>query len=316
LLLTETAIIMPSYAIQYHQSLLLVSGALVSRGRRPSCPLASWPSGRRGATAACRLTGVQVLDVTRVSEAIGTDGWALVPDVVDTALLKRLRDDLQVVHEQQRRIQIANGVGDAPTARSIICRSGGAFLTFSSANRSAMSSSTSSAAAHRQHLRRRVESASNLSYVGRIHRDLRSFSGTLPLMAQWLVMLDDFTEENGATHVLSGSHRLADQPGRRGFDRATRAVGPAGSIVVFNSNLWHAAGVNRSKAPRRALTIVFTRPSLKQQLDYPRARIRPGRSSVPGAATAARVQRARPCVARRVVPAAGAPHVPPRSGMR
>jgi ectoine hydroxylase-related dioxygenase (phytanoyl-CoA dioxygenase family) len=40
---------------------------------------------------------------------------------------------------------------------------------------------------------------------------------------------------------------------------------------VFDSNLWHAAGVNRSARPRRALTLAFTRPFVKQQLDYPRA---------------------------------------------
>ena len=45
----------------------------------------------------------------------------------------------------------------------------------------------------------------------------------------------------------------------------------AGSIVVFDSNLWHAAGENKTERPRRALTLAFTRPFVKQQLDYPRA---------------------------------------------
>jgi len=40
---------------------------------------------------------------------------------------------------------------------------------------------------------------------------------------------------------------------------------------MFDSNLWHAAGINRSDRPRRALTLAFTRPFMKQQLDYPRA---------------------------------------------
>jgi ectoine hydroxylase-related dioxygenase (phytanoyl-CoA dioxygenase family) len=111
-----------------------------------------------------------------------------------------------------------------------------------------------------------------VSYVGRIHRDLRSFSGPVNLMGQLLVMLDDFTEENGATYLLSGSHRLSEKPPDDLFFRdAVRAVAPAGSIVAFNSNLWHAAGVNRTLRPRRALTLVFTRPFIKQQFDYPRA---------------------------------------------
>src|SRR5204863_434899 len=110
------------------------------------------------------------------------------------------------------------------------------------------------------------------SYVGRVHRDQRTFSGDLHLMVQLLVMLDGFTEENGATWLLAGSHRMRDKPSDdEFFAGAVRAVGPAGSIVVFDSNLWHAAGVNRSGQPRRALTLAFTRPFIKQQLDYPRA---------------------------------------------
>ena len=220
------------------------------------------------------MTGVHVLDVTRISEAVATDGWVLVPDVVDAALLKGLRDDLQTAYEQQRTIQIANGVGDGtdgtvhhlPLAKGAFldvleCRPLGEALEHFFGGPYIVNTYGGV-----------LNLPDNLSYVGRIHRDLRSFSGTLPLMAQWLVMLDDFTEQNGATYFLGGSHRLAEQPSEKDFfDRATRAVGPAGSIVVFNSNLWHAAGVNRSKAPRRALTIVFTRPFLKQQLDYPRA---------------------------------------------
>jgi hypothetical protein len=110
------------------------------------------------------------------------------------------------------------------------------------------------------------------SYVARIHRDLRTFSGELRLMVQLMVMLDEFTEENGATYFLEGSHRTAAPPAEsRFFAEAVRATGPAGSIVMFDSNLWHAAGVNRTPRPRRALTLAFTRPFVKQQLDYPRA---------------------------------------------
>jgi ectoine hydroxylase-related dioxygenase (phytanoyl-CoA dioxygenase family) len=91
-------------------------------------------------------------------------------------------------------------------------------------------------------------------------------------MAQLLIMLDDFTAENGATYFLSGSHRLATRPDvHEFFNNAERAVGDAGSIVLFNSNMWHAAGVNRTSGPRRALTLVFTKPFMKPQFDYPRA---------------------------------------------
>jgi ectoine hydroxylase-related dioxygenase (phytanoyl-CoA dioxygenase family) len=91
------------------------------------------------------------------------------------------------------------------------------------------------------------------------------------MMINMLVMVDDFTLENGATYLLSGSHLKDEKPSERNFyDRAERAIGKAGSILMFDSLLWHAAGINRTSAERRALTLAFTRPFQKQQMDYPR----------------------------------------------
>jgi ectoine hydroxylase-related dioxygenase (phytanoyl-CoA dioxygenase family) len=87
----------------------------------------------------------------------------------------------------------------------------------------------------------------------------------------WL--LDDFTADNGATRVVPGSHRLtvaardvmpdtsAPHP-----DQIT-LVAPAGTVVVFNSHLWHGGTLNRTDRPRRALHSYFTRRANGQQLD-------------------------------------------------
>ena len=85
-------------------------------------------------------------------------------------------------------------------------------------------------------------------------------------------MLDDFTLENGATYLLTGSHLKDERPTDEVFySQSERAEGKAGDILFFNSNLWHAAGLNNSSKERRAITITFTKPFMKQQLDYPRA---------------------------------------------
>lgn len=108
-------------------------------------------------------------------------------------------------------------------------------------------------------------------YVQNVHRDIRSFTGDLKLMLQMMVILDDFTEENGATFMLSGSHLSDVKPDDRYFyEHADRALAKKGSVVLFDANLWHAAGKNNTDFPRRALTMAFTRPFFKQQLDYPR----------------------------------------------
>ncbi|HZZ90106.1 MAG TPA: phytanoyl-CoA dioxygenase family protein [Caulobacteraceae bacterium] len=109
------------------------------------------------------------------------------------------------------------------------------------------------------------------SYLHDIHRDVRTHAGDFRLLINMLVMVDPFTLDNGATHVLPGSHRADERPASGDFyDHADRLVGPAGTIVLFDSNLWHAAGRNVTDSPRCALTLSFSRAFVKQQMDYPR----------------------------------------------
>lgn len=209
-----------------------------------------------------------------LSERFDRDGWVLLDRIVASDLLSRLRGDLEAAYTSQRTIQIRNSVGDGTNGTvHHLPIAGGSFLEFLDRRFCGeLLDAFFGGPSILNTFGGVLNQPDDLSYVGRVHRDLRSFSGTLPLMAQLLVMLDDFTEENGATYLLSGSHRMPDQPEDDLFFRdAIRAVAPAGSIVVFNSNLWHAAGPNRSRGPRRALTLAFTKPFMKPQLDYPRA---------------------------------------------
>jgi hypothetical protein len=109
------------------------------------------------------------------------------------------------------------------------------------------------------------------SYLHNIHRDVRTHAGDFRLLINMLVMVDPFTLENGATHVLPGSHRNPSRPSADDFWAGSeRLTGPAGSIVLFDSNLWHAAGRNATNEHRCALTLSFSRAFMKQQMDYPR----------------------------------------------
>ena len=87
----------------------------------------------------------------------------------------------------------------------------------------------------------------------------------------WL--LDDFTAVNGATRVVPGSHRSVTVPRLAMPDPAAahpdevQITGRAGTVVIFNSHLWHGGTQNRSHRPRRALHSYFTRRGNQQQLD-------------------------------------------------
>lgn len=201
-------------------------------------------------------------------------GWMRLESVVPASLVDRLARALEQVYGEQRELQLRNGVGEGTdgTVHHLPC-AGGVFLEFlEKVSVQAPLDQFFQGPCILNTFGGLLNLPNAASYVSRVHRDQRTFSGDLHLMVQLLVMLDDFTVENGATYFLNGSHRSAERPADDLFFRdAVRAVGDAGSIVMFDSNLWHAAGVNRSANPRRALTLNFTRPFVKQQLDYPRA---------------------------------------------
>jgi hypothetical protein len=109
------------------------------------------------------------------------------------------------------------------------------------------------------------------AYTSKPHRDVRAWTQDYPLSLNMLVMLDDFTIENGGTKFLKGSHHIEEMPAREDFDaRAEQIVGRAGDILLFDSLVVHAAAPNRSTAKRRAMTLCFGRPFMKPHMDWPR----------------------------------------------
>ncbi|MFP6836589.1 MAG: phytanoyl-CoA dioxygenase family protein [Pseudomonadales bacterium] len=74
---------------------------------------------------------------------------------------------------------------------------------------------------------------------------------------------DDFTEDNGATEIVPGSHLWADEP-RPSADDATPVRMPAGSVLVFAGSLFHRGGANTSSRPRLAITPQYCMPWMRQ----------------------------------------------------
>jgi ectoine hydroxylase-related dioxygenase (phytanoyl-CoA dioxygenase family) len=79
------------------------------------------------------------------------------------------------------------------------------------------------------------------------------------ITATWF--LDDFTDENGATRILPGTHRSVRPPaGARSADVVAgevAATGAAGSVLLRDARLYHAAGRNRTEAHRRGAFVFY-----------------------------------------------------------
>ena len=74
---------------------------------------------------------------------------------------------------------------------------------------------------------------------------------------------DDFTNTNGATEVVPGSHLWPDS--RLPQDNEiVKVVMPAGSVVVFDGTLVHRGGANVGTTPRLGITPQYCAPGLRQ----------------------------------------------------
>ncbi|GIX30616.1 MAG: hypothetical protein KatS3mg124_1088 [Porticoccaceae bacterium] len=88
------------------------------------------------------------------------------------------------------------------------------------------------------------------------------------LNAAWAI--DAFTAESGATRVVPGSHRW-NRPARpEEQEMETVAMeAPAGSLVVFESRLWHRTGANVTADRTRAAAFAwYTRTFVRQQENW------------------------------------------------
>lgn len=77
--------------------------------------------------------------------------------------------------------------------------------------------------------------------------------------------LTDFSEENGATRVVPGSHKAKGSP-EYGKDQESVACEMArGSVLVWHGSLWHGGGANRSQARRVGIAMNYCAGFIRQQ---------------------------------------------------
>jgi len=99
-----------------------------------------------------------------------------------------------------------------------------------------------------------------------LHRDDAIYPIARPrpdLVCNIMWALDDFTEENGATRVVPGSHRWTEEtPGTD--PRTVLAVMPAGSAMFFLGSVFHGGGANNTTTPRMGTILLYAAGWLRQ----------------------------------------------------
>jgi len=203
-------------------------------------------------------------------------GYSVFENLLPDSLLSRLRNDIPLRIEQCKAWQQKNGVGEGMAGVAHHVVGGGDSL------HDFLSSVYLDDYIHSYfgspYILNSYGAINNIPYSNdayrhgqTFHRDVRTYTGSFHLMLNMLVMVDDFTVENGATKVVPGSHVSVERPDDAYLEQhAIRITGRAGTIMLFDSNLWHSAAPNNTDGQRMALTLTFTPPFHKQQMDYPR----------------------------------------------
>jgi Phytanoyl-CoA dioxygenase (PhyH) len=102
-----------------------------------------------------------------------------------------------------------------------------------------------------------------------VHRDQWAFD-FFPFPAGYEVechvmwAMSDFTERNGATRVIPGSHKWEDKL-RPAYEETVPAEMPKGSVFLYVGSVYHGGGANRSGERRLGINVGYTLSWLRQE---------------------------------------------------
>jgi ectoine hydroxylase-related dioxygenase (phytanoyl-CoA dioxygenase family) len=98
-----------------------------------------------------------------------------------------------------------------------------------------------------------------------------------PTVCNSMWALTDFTEANGATRIIPGSHLSDHSPDYGSPYDSIAAEMPAGSVLIWHGSLWHGGGANTTGDTRMGIAMNYCagyiRQQENQQLGLPRATV-------------------------------------------
>lgn len=106
-----------------------------------------------------------------------------------------------------------------------------------------------------------------------LHRDVENYptlasmgSSAPEVQTNLIIALSDFTDDNGATRVLPGTHLADDFDDRGDPDRTIPAIMQAGDAMYFSGKVLHGGGENRTASEyRRAVAVAIQASFLTQE---------------------------------------------------
>ncbi len=204
-----------------------------------------------------------------VADALAQQGCAIVESVVPPALLDQARAELKSYLDATpvgpddfagRRTRRTGGL----VARSATCRD----IVMHPLVIDAVGGLLAHATSFQLHLTQVIAIGPG-EPAQLVHRDQWAFDffpfpSGYEVQCNTIWAMTDFTEANGATRLVPGSHRLEDRREFREHDTVPAEM-PAGSVLFYTGSLYHGAGANRSDGTRFGLNITYAVSWLRQE---------------------------------------------------
>jgi ectoine hydroxylase-related dioxygenase (phytanoyl-CoA dioxygenase family) len=202
--------------------------------------------------------------VGRIEEA----GYVILPDAIESPLLDALRTDLERIEREEgikpaenvfegtRTVRIYNLLARGKIYESIPVHENVLPIVERVLDRGCLVSSLSSIAIDPGETPQPIHADDQLIPLPRPH---------VPIVCNTMWALTYFTEENGATRVVPGSHKQDRAPS---FGESVAAVAASmrrGSVLVYNGSLWHGGGANATSGRRVGIAMNYCAGWVRQQ---------------------------------------------------
>ena len=199
---------------------------------------------------------------------IARDGYTLVEDAIEPALIDALADDLlrlehelgavpaRNIFEGTRTTRLYNLLARGPLYQRIPVHPSVLPIIEKVLDRGCLVSSLSSIAIGPGEVPQPLHADDQIIPLPRPH---------VPIIANSMWAISDFTDDNGATRLVPGSHQRDHAPHLGTPYPTIPAVMKRGSVLVYNGSLWHGGGANRTDTRRVGIAMNYCAGYLRQQ---------------------------------------------------